>query len=341
MEYGKLERILNGLKDISIAVLGDYCLDKYLITEPSLDEPSVETGLTAYQVVSKLICPGAAGTVVNNLRALGVGRVVGIGVVGDDGEGYELLKGLKDIGADTGHMVVCDERATCTYIKPMRQKGADKTEMNRFDIRNHAPAPSGLEDAVINSLNEAAGGVQAVMVLDQFVERDFGTVTDRVREALSALARSSKDLIIFADSRGFIGEFRDMIVKSNNHEVVKAVKPDYTGEPSIATVTECGAALNKRNGKPVFVTMGADGMAVFDKNAEHIRGINVTGPIDICGAGDAASAGIVAALAMGASPAEAALTGNLAASITIQQLGVTGTASPGQILERFKENFKE
>ena len=32
-------------------MLGDLFLDRYLDIDPALDEPSVETGLTAYQVV--------------------------------------------------------------------------------------------------------------------------------------------------------------------------------------------------------------------------------------------------------------------------------------------------
>ena len=33
MEYGKLESILRGLKDVSIAVLGDYCAVSYIIVK--------------------------------------------------------------------------------------------------------------------------------------------------------------------------------------------------------------------------------------------------------------------------------------------------------------------
>jgi bifunctional ADP-heptose synthase (sugar kinase/adenylyltransferase) len=40
--------------------------------------------------------PGAAGTVVSNLRALGA-SVQAIGLVGDDGNGYDLLKRLKEM----------------------------------------------------------------------------------------------------------------------------------------------------------------------------------------------------------------------------------------------------
>ena len=55
------------------------------------------------------------------------------------------------------------------------------------------------------------------------------------------------------------------------------------------------------------------------------------------GAGDSAPAAIVASLLSGATEFEAAEIANLAASITIQQLGTTGTASPDQILDRFRE----
>ena len=69
----------------------------------------------------------------------------------------------------------------------------------------------------------------------------------------------------------------------------------------------------------------------------HVPGIRVPGPVDIVGAGDSVTAGIVASLAAGATYTEAGLVGNLAASITVRQLGVTGTASPVQLLEALKD----
>ena len=66
--------------------------------------------------------------------------------------------------------------------------------------------------------------------------------------------------------------------------------------------------------------------------------VPVTGKIDIVGAGDSATAGLVSALCSGANPAEAAVIANLVASITIQQLGTTGTASPEQVRARLAEH---
>src|SRR6266571_835990 len=95
LSEARIEQILAGIPKLTIGVLGDLFLDRYLDIDASMTEPSIETGLDAYQVVRVRSYPGAAGTVINNLVALGVGRVVPISVIGDDGEGYELRKALR------------------------------------------------------------------------------------------------------------------------------------------------------------------------------------------------------------------------------------------------------
>jgi sugar/nucleoside kinase (ribokinase family) len=65
----------------------------------------------------------------------------------------------------------------------------------------------------------------------------------------------------------------------------------------------------------------------------------VSGPIDIVGAGDSTSAAIACAAAGGARLDDAAAFGNLVASITIQQIGTTGTATPDQVRQRWREVF--
>ncbi|MCC6447013.1 MAG: carbohydrate kinase, partial [Armatimonadetes bacterium] len=98
-----------------------------------------------------------------------------------------------------------------------------------------------------------------------------------------------------------------------------------------------GRRLFERCGKPAFVTLGPEGILVFDRQGiARAPGVRVEGEIDIVGAGDSATAGIVTALCAGASPAEAALVGNLVASITIQQIGTTGTATREEALARLE-----
>ena len=81
----------------------------------------------------------------------------------------------------------------------------------------------------------------------------------------------------------------------------------------------------------VVVTRGAAGMLVSDPEWTKVPGIPVVGEIDPTGAGDSVSAGAVLALCAGAQLPEAALVGNLVASITVQQIGTTGVARPEQL----------
>src|SRR5438132_13821988 len=92
-----IEKILATIPHRTVGVLGDLFLDRYLDIDAALTEPSIETGLDAYQVTQVRSYPGAAGTVVNNLVALGLGRICVAAVIGDDGEGYELRQALRRV----------------------------------------------------------------------------------------------------------------------------------------------------------------------------------------------------------------------------------------------------
>src|SRR3954466_11234946 len=106
-----VERVLTTIPGKTVGLLGDLFLDRYLDIDPARDEPSIETGLTAYQVKRVRSYPGALGTVLNNLAALGVGRIHPIAVIGDDGEGYELQQALRRLPAvEFGGLVVTADR---------------------------------------------------------------------------------------------------------------------------------------------------------------------------------------------------------------------------------------
>ena len=91
--------------------------------------------------------------------------------------------------------------------------------------------------------------------------------------------------------------------------------------------------LGQRWGSPVFVTCGARGCLVYDAQRLHVvPGLRISGPTDPVGAGDSVVAGITAALAAGRDTLAAAMLGNFVASVTVQKLFQTGTASPEEIL---------
>src|SRR5919204_6265485 len=145
-----IEQVLGRLPGLTVGVVGDLFLDRYLDLDAALTEPSLETSLDAYQVVRVRPSPGAAGTVINNLAALGVGRVLPVAVIGDDGEGYELRRALAGLGVvELGHVFAWEGRRTPTYTKPMLfRPGEPARELNRLDIQNRSPFPAGAEERV-------------------------------------------------------------------------------------------------------------------------------------------------------------------------------------------------
>ncbi|HYH65776.1 MAG TPA: PfkB family carbohydrate kinase, partial [Urbifossiella sp.] len=323
-----VERVLTTIPGKTVGLLGDLFLDRYLDIDPARDEPSVETGLTAYQVVGVRSYPGALGTVLNNLAALGVGRIVPVAAIGDDGEGYELRQALGRVPAvDATHVFAAPGRRTPTYTKPMY----GVKELNRLDIKNRTPTPAAVEDDILARLDAVWPTVEALIVLDQVSEADCGVVTARVRDRLAELGDRDPSKFVLADSREQIGKFRNVCVKPNEAEFVEMVKHSHPIKNPITST------------RTVFATMGMlgirflpAGMTFGETRGGHIPGYPVTGPIDICGAGDSCSAGITSAVVSGLTHEQAAAFGNLVASITIQQIGVTGTSTPEQVRARWK-----
>lgn len=334
----QLEAILARFPALRVCVLGDLFLDKYLDIDPELCETSLETGLEAHQVTRVRCYPGAAGTVASNLAALGLGRVALLSVIGDDGEGYDVRRAVRERGIDDSWLRVQPGFCTPTYTKPLLHAGGrPPRELNRLDIKNRRPLPAEAEAWALARLEAAAGAFDAIVIGDQVEERDCGVVTERVRAALAALAERRRGVVWVADSRRRIGEFRHVIIKPNRAEAAAAL-----GCAAVVDVERAARELAARVGRPVYITLGEEGLLVADgRQAWRVPGYRVSGEVDIVGAGDSTIAGITAALCAGATLRQAGLIGCLAASITVQQLGVTGTATPAQLRRRFAEYVQQ
>lgn len=319
-----IEKILTLLPRLSIGVLGDLFLDRYLKLDARLTEISLETGLEAYQVTEVRSQPGAAGTIINNLVALGVGRVVPISLMGDDGEGHELRQALLRMSAvDPTHIQITDQRRTPTYTKPMlHPPEGPPRELNRLDMKNRTPTPPNLIARLLRSLELEWERNSAWLVLDQVSEDECGVVTRALRDRLAELANRDPKRFVLADSRERIARFQNVCLKPNQREVGDI------------------GQLRRNSGRAVFLTRGERGIQLFLPGVPDpidIPAYPVVGPIDPVGAGDSVSAGIACAMAAGAEYAQAAAFGNLIASITVQQIGTTGSASPRQVRERWRE----
>jgi bifunctional ADP-heptose synthase (sugar kinase/adenylyltransferase) len=340
ISYDRLEAILRTLPRLTIGLVGDLFLDRYLELVPGISELSIETGLEAYQIERVRNSPGALGTVMNNLAALGVGLLAPVTVIGDDGHGYDLLREIRKLSTDAANVLCVPDRLTPTYTKPVRH-AADGSwrELNRLDVRTRSPLSSAVTEEACRRIEQVFRTSDGLIVLDQLVDENCGVVNAQVRDTLARLAEGNPKKLIFVDSRRFLGRFQSCVLKGNRSEVLAACgTPANSADDSILRTSL--DALSRKTDRAAFCTVGDQGILVARPHQEPsiVRGYPMTGPIDIVGAGDAATSGIVCALLAGATELEAAAVGNLVASITIQQIGTTGTASPPQVLDRWREH---
>ena len=96
--------------------------------------------------------------------------------------------------------------------------------------------------------------------------------------------------------------------------------------------------LKKTNADSVLITLGGDGMALFERNGtfEKIPVFNKTDVFDVTGAGDTVVAIYTLAMAAGLDRKNAAILGNLAASIVIRYFGCATTT-----IDELKQNLNK
>jgi len=267
---------------------------------------------------------------------------------------------------DPRHVLRDPARLTPTYTKPMQPvdaSGSAWRELNRLDVRTRGPLTTAAREELCERIREAFEECDGVIVCDQVVETGWGVISPEVRAFLRMLTIERPAKLVFVDSRAHMGEFDFGTLKPNRAECLASIGVDpavkdvddsllksavsemvaRTGRPVFCTLSERGilvSTLDRRSGTPVPDTFksGLSGTGVPDlRECAIVPAPPVRGEIDIVGAGDSATAGIVASLLCGASELEAAAVGNLVASITIEQLGTTGTASPEQLVARWQQ----
>ncbi len=329
--FETIEEILQRIRRLKVAVLGDLGIDVYWHADMRLSELSRETPHFPLPVVGERISLGAGGNVVANVCALKPQYVSVIGVTGQDWRG-DLVRGqLSALGVDASRLIASSERVTFAYCKPIR-KGISHVayEDPRLDFINRHPLGARDERRMLEALEEVGEDTDVLLVSDQF---EYGCVTEAVREAVCALGK--KGVRVVADSRDRIGLFHDIILKPNEREGLLTMGMPVS-DIRLEACFKAAMRLAETRSSAVLMTLGDRGSVYADgKDYEYTEPWVTEGEIDIVGAGDAFLSGFSCALAAGAGFAAAADFAGLCSSVTIAKLGMTGTAAPEEICEAY------
>lgn len=324
----EINEVLEKIREVKIAVYGDFCLDAYWIMDPAGSEVSVETGEQAQSVRRHYYSPGGAGNVTANLAVLHPKKISAIGVIGNDIYGRELTVQLQEKGIDTSGLIVQEDQfATYAFVK----KHLDEKEISRddFGVKNYRTEKSDqlLLEKIQQSLEE-----DDVLIFNQQVPDSI--THPAFIDAVNKLIGQYPEKIVLLDSRHFNDRFENVYLKINEVELAKMNGKQISYQDYVSTkeIELFGREVYKRYQQPVFVTCGNRGIMAFDEQGIHrTGGLQLSGKLDTTGAGDTAISVLALSLGAGSSPKQAIHIANLAAAVTVQKVFTTGTANGDEI----------
>jgi rfaE bifunctional protein kinase chain/domain len=339
----RLEEILARARLVRAGVVGDFTLDGYWFADMTRSALSRETPLYPRPVVREQYTCGGAANVAWNLAALGPAEVRAFTVLGSDWRGVLLLRALREAGVDPRDALAAPAWFTPFFGKVILQANQLQQEDARLDFVNTNPLSPDIEAGLLERIEAALPELDVLVVADY---QAVGVVSPAVLDGLNALARRFPQVVFAVDSRERVGSFLNMVRKPNEIEAARWLFPgrapglvglDAFAETALRTQVDCSPrgveGAQDEHGCPLFITFGERGCLVVAGGESHlVPAAPVAPPVDPVGAGDTFLAALALALAAGATPVEAARLGHLAAAVTIRKLGVTGAATPDEVL---------
>lgn len=325
MKDKKKTRLLEWLKRFRkarILVIGDFMLDQFVWG--SVNRISPEAPVPVVNVQRESYMPGGALNVANNIRTLG-GTVYPCGVVGRDLEGRMLVKTIRREGIETGGVIYDESRRTTLKTRII----AHSQQVVRFD-REKAEDISREDRARIMKFIQSVIGKTDVIIVEDYGK---GVIQPPLLEELLRLARKHKIPVVVDPKEKHFSYYKGATsITPNRKEAYGAIENSAS-----MSLKELGSRLlQKLELESVLITLGEDGMALFEKDGSMTQIPTAAREVyDVSGAGDTVISVFSMALAVGAKMKDAARIANIAAGIVVGKLG-TATVSPEE-LERALE----
>lgn len=309
-----------------VLVIGDLTLDEF--STGQVERLSREAPVLILRHEETRQIPGGGANAIYNLAKLG-GQVSAIGFVGDDSQGEALRRILAAANIDTSGVTIALDRPTVTKTRISGHARQSVTQqIVRMDRKSDAPPSSELQQ-------QLAAAIARHVASDEFaaiVCSDYGDGA-LMPPVITAALNHPRAIV---DAQTALDRYRGATVFTPNlPEAERAVGFAIADADSLERAGR--ALLDLTCAKAVAITRGEDGMSLFvrDRPQEHIPAFNRTDVYDVTGAGDTVVAALTLALCVGATFWEAAVLGNLAASLVVRQFGTatTSVAEMGDALQ--------
>ena len=329
----RVRQMLAAANRARVLVVGDVMLDQFIWGRVTRISPEAPVPILEFERESFM--PGGAANVARSLAGLAAQAAL-FGVTGRDPAAGQLRTLLKAERVECGGVVGVGSRMTTRKIRLVAQqqqvarvdrespgelRGADRSRL----VRILRPALSGADAVIVGDYGK---GVVSQRLLDElrqacrergiWLSLDPKPVHNLDLSGLSLITPNRKEAFELAglrDAGKKDDPLRDDALRSVVDRLMKTLRPALL----LVTLGEQGMLLCSRDGQPKVIPTVAQ--EVFD----------------VSGAGDTVIVTMTLAVAVGASPLEAAVFANHAAGVVVGKVG-TAVVTPEELLASFKNH---
>lgn len=311
MKINELNEMVDRFDKTCVLVLGDLMLDKFIYGIVTRISP--EAPVPVVDVISEIYRPGGAANAIGNIRALG-GKVIAIGVIGDDWYGRKLIELLNKDTVDTKFVIVSKDRPTTLKTRII----AGGQHIVRIDMEGRNAVGHEITEKILDYLNKIIDYIDVILISDY----DKGVITNELLEGVILLGKKNlKPVVAYPKVEHFLDYKGVTIVITNLERASSFTGISQINETSIRNMGQW--LLTHLECDCILITQGKEGMSLFDKNGSVIHIPSISKEVkDETGAGDTVSSLFALSLATGAPDWDnSSILANMAAGIVIEKYG--------------------
>ena len=294
-------------------------LDRYWFGQVSRISP--EAPVPIVNLEKEVLIAGGAANVAANIKSLGAVPYL-VGIVGDDFGGQELKNQIELNGVTSEFIFQISDRTTTLKTRIV----AHQQQLSRIDSEVTENLSIEKESELFEQISYLFEKVDIVLISDY----GKGFLSDSLTMRLIRQAnKKEKKILVDPKGKNYQKYKNATLLTPNRKEAFEATMKN--------SVKEAGQILlSELNLESLIITLGEDGLSIFEKNKEFTQLKSVARHVyDVTGAGDTVIAALSIALVAGGDLCLAAEIANLAAGFAVEEVG-TATVS----LEKLKKYFE-
>ena len=321
----RLKSLITSFKTRKIAVIGDLILDVYLWGDAS--RISQEAPVPVLKVNKRTERPGGAANVMCNIVTLG-SHASAYGITGSDSNAVRIKKLMSEYNIDTSSVFEDSGRKTTEKQRII----AGSQQLVRIDHEDLHGVDSKLLRQIVDRLINSIKNKEFDAVI--FEDYAKGMLDVKMASEISKAAKKAGVLVGLDPHPGHPLDIDYITMMTPNKSEAYGLAGVYYSlsedeKENDAQLEQIAEQIqNKWNPEYLLITLGARGMALFEKGKNSViiptRAQEV---FDVSGAGDTVIAAFTLAILAGASGPEAAEIANHAAGVVVGKVGTVSVTA--------------